>query len=156
MAQGRLDIESVEPRRAEQTVGRRRPFAAVVGCSAHCRRRVEGRARRHLYEGRAALVQWLAMLRADGRMMPRVIGGDAAIEAEIADFDRYLVEVRGLEAGLDPDRRDLAAHLLRVQGVERYRHDRAMRRDTAGRAVATLERAAGTVGRRARASFRRL
>lgn len=83
-----------------------------VGCSARCRRRVEGRARRQPYEERAALVQWLAMLRADGRLVPRAIGGDAAIEAEIADFDRYLIEARGLRpATRIVRRRDIRAFL---------------------------------------------
>lgn len=83
-----------------------------AGCPAHCRRRVGERSRRQPHEERAALVQWLAMLRADGRLPPRAIGGNAAIEAEIADFDRHLIEVRGLRpATRIVRRRDIRAFL---------------------------------------------
>lgn len=82
-----------------------RRFASCKG-----RRRIAGR--RQPYEERAALVQWLKLLRADGRLPPRTLGGDPAIEAEIADFDRYLIEVRGLRpATRIIRRRDVRAFL---------------------------------------------
>jgi site-specific recombinase XerD len=61
------------------------------------RRHRLARPRRASYEEHAALIGWLKMLRTEGVIPVRAIAGDATIEAEIAAFDRYLVEARGLQ-----------------------------------------------------------
>ncbi len=55
------------------------------------------RPRRAPYEEHAALMGWLKMLRTEGAIPVRAIAGDATIEAEIAAFDLFLVEARGLQ-----------------------------------------------------------
>ncbi|MCC6198386.1 MAG: tyrosine-type recombinase/integrase [Burkholderiales bacterium] len=61
------------------------------------RRRRHGPPRRPAYEERAALVGWLRMLRAEGRVPARCLQGDPGIAAELAAFDRYLVDICGLQ-----------------------------------------------------------
>jgi integrase/recombinase XerD len=71
------------------------------------------RPRRAPYEEHAALMGWLKMLRAEGTIPVRATAGDAAVEAEIAAYDRHLIEARGLQpATRIVRRRDVRAFLL--------------------------------------------
>jgi site-specific recombinase XerD len=85
------------------------------------------RPRHTAHEEHAALVHWLAMLRAEGRLPMRPAQGEPAIVAEIADFDHHLVEVRGLRpATRTIRRRDVRAFLTacRTRGIRSLDHVR--------------------------------
>ena len=71
--------------------------SAFIGDDTDRRRHRVARPRRAPYEEHAALMGWLKMLRTEDAIPVRAIAGDATIEAEIAAFDRFLVEARGLQ-----------------------------------------------------------
>ena len=72
-------------------------ISAFINDDRDRRRHRVARPRRPTYEEHAALMGWLKMLRTEGAIPVRAIAGDATIEAEIAAFDDYLVEARGLQ-----------------------------------------------------------